>query len=135
MTRTQEREQAFIMIFEKAFNSDITLDELFSYAYETESFEKSLFCETLTKSVFENLDAIDSVIEKYSIGWKISRLPKVMLSILRLAVCEIMFVDSIPESVSANEAVELAKKYATDADASFINGIIGTYLRETNTNE
>jgi N utilization substance protein B len=135
MTRTQEREQAFIMIFEKAFNSDITLDELFSYAYETESFEKSLFCETLTKSVFENLDAIDSVIEKYSIGWKISRLPKVTLSILRLAFCEIMFVDSIPESVSANEAVELAKKYATDADASFINGIIGTYLREKNTNE
>ena len=135
MTRTQEREQAFIMVFEKAFNSDVELDELFSYAYETESFEKSLFCEALAKSVFENLDAIDAVIEKYSIGWKIARLPKVTLSILRLAVCEIMFADSIPESVTANEAVELAKKYATESDASFINGIIGTYLREKNSNE
>lgn len=135
MTRTQEREQAFIMIFEKAFNSDVGLDELFSYAYETESFEKSVFSEALVKTVFENLEAIDSVIEKYSIGWKISRLPKVTLSILRLAVCEIMFVDSIPESVSANEAVELAKKYATEADASFINGIIGTYLRDNKSNE
>ncbi len=135
MTRTQEREQAFIMIFEKVFNSDVGLDELFSYAYETESFEKSVFSEALVKTVFENLEAIDSVIEKYSIGWKISRLPKVTLSILRLAVCEIMFVDSIPESVSANEAVELAKKYATEADASFINGIIGTYLRDNKSNE
>ncbi len=135
MTRTQEREQAFIMIFEKVFNSDVGLDELFSYAYETKSFEKSVFSEALVKTVFENLEAIDSVIEKYSIGWKISRLPKVTLSILRLAVCEIMFVDSIPESVSANEAVELAKKYATEADASFINGIIGTYLRDNKSNE
>lgn len=135
MTRTQEREQAFIMIFEKVFNSDVGLDELFSYAYETESFEKSVFSEALVKTVFENLEAIDAVIEKYSIGWKIPRLPKVTLSILRLAVCEIMFVDSIPESVSANEAVELAKKYATEADASFINGIIGTYLRDNKSNE
>lgn len=135
MTRTQEREQAFIMIFEKAFNSDVSLDELFSYAYETGSFEKSLFCESLTKSVFENLEAIDGVIEKYSIGWKIARLPKVTLSILRLAVCEIMFVDSVPESVSANEAVELAKKYACESDASFINGIIGTFLREKKSDE
>lgn len=130
MTRTQEREQAFIMIFEKSFNTEVDIDELFSYAYEANDFEKSLFTESLTKLTYEKLDEIDSIIEKYSIGWKIARLPKVTLSVLRLAICEILYVDSVPESVSVNEAVELAKKYATESDASFINGILGTFLRE-----
>lgn len=129
MTRTEEREQAFVIVFEKEFNNEVNVDELISYAKETELFSDSLFSETLAKSVFENIETIDSVIEKYSIGWKKERLPKVTLSVLRIALCEIMFVESIPESVSVNEAVELAKKYATESDASFINGILGSYLR------
>lgn len=129
MTRTEEREQAFVIVFEKAFNNEVDVDDLISYAKEVEVFSESLFSESLAKSVFENIDPIDEVIERYSIGWKKERLPKVSLSILRLALCEIMFVDSIPESVSVNEAVELAKKYATDSDASFINGLLGSYLR------
>ena len=135
MTRSQEREQAFIILFEKCFNPEVDTDELFSFAYETGEFEKSLFSESLSKVTFENIDEIDGIIEKYSIGWKIARLPKVTLSILRLAVCEILFVDSIPSSVSVNEAVELAKKYATESDASFINGILGTFLREREADE
>ena len=130
MTRTKEREQAFIMLFEKAFNTDVEVDELFSYAYETGSFEKSEFCEALVKTALENIDSIDEIINKYSVGWKVNRLPKVSLSVLRLALCEIIYVDSIPESVTVNEAVELTKKYADKQDASFINGILGTYLRE-----
>ncbi len=129
MTRTEEREQAFIFVFEKEFNKDVDTDELMSYAYETECFEKSLFSESLTKTVYENIDAIDSVVEKYSIGWKKDRLPKVTLAILRLAIAEIMYLDSVPSSVSANEAVELAKKYGASSDASFINGILGSYIR------
>lgn len=135
MTRTEEREQAFILIFEKAFNPDVSVDNLIEYAEETELFEQSLFSQTLAKSVYENIENIDPVIEKYSVGWKKSRLPKVTLSILRLAICEIMYVDSVPESVSVNEAVELAKKYATPSDASFINGILGTYLRSRTQDE
>ncbi len=129
MTRTEEREQAFVIVFEKAFNNEVAVDDLISYAKEVEVFSDSLFSESLARSVFENIDPIDEIIEKYSIGWKKERLPKVSLSILRLALCEIMYVDSIPESVSVNEAVELAKKYATESDASFINGLLGSYLR------
>lgn len=129
MTRTEEREQAFVIVFEKAFNDDVEIDDLISYAKEVEVFSDSLFSESLARSVFENITPIDEVIEKYSIGWKKDRLPKVSLSILRIALCEIMYVDSIPDSVSVNEAVELAKKYATESDASFINGILGSYLR------
>lgn len=135
MTRSQEREQAFIFIFEKEFNKEVDMDELLSCAYESECFEHSLFSESLAKTVFENLETIDSVIEKYSIGWKISRLPKVSLAILRLAIAEIIYLDSVPSSVSANEAVELAKKYASTSDASFINGILGSYIRGKSENE
>lgn len=135
MTRTREREQAFIMLFEKAFNDDVDVDELFSYAYETESFEKSDFCEALVKTAVENMERLDEIIEVYSKGWKIKRLPKVSLSLLRLALCEILYVDSIPESVTVNEAVELAKTYAGTQDASFINGILGTYLRDNKKDE
>lgn len=135
MTRTEEREQAFMLIFEKAFNADTSIDELVEFASETELFEKSVFAESLAKSVYENLDAIDEIITKYSIGWKKDRLPKVTISILRLAICEILFVESVPNGVSVNEAVELAKKYATDSDASFINGILGTYIRSNLENE
>lgn len=135
MTRTEEREQAFVIVFEKAFNNDTDVDELIAFAKESELFSDSLFSESLAKSVFENIEKIDEIIEKYSIGWRKERLPKVSLSILRLALCEIMYVDSIPESVSVNEAVELAKKYATESDASFINGILGSYLRGLNEHE
>lgn len=134
MTRTEEREQAFVLIFEKEFNMDTSMDDIISYATEADVFSESAFASSLAKAVFENIDAVDAVIDKYSIGWKKSRLPKTTLAILRLAICEMMFVDSIPESVSINEAVELAKKYATTEDASFVNGILGSYSRD-NKNE
>ena len=131
MTRTEEREQAFVQKKKKEFNMDTSMDDIISYA---DVFSESAFASSLAKAVFENIDAVDAVIDKYSIGWKKSRLPKTTLAILRLAICEMMFVDSIPESVSINEAVELAKKYATAEDASFVNGILGSYSRD-NKNE
>ncbi len=129
MTRAQEREQAFILIFERAFNMDTEADDIIGYAVEARLLEPSVFSVSLFKQTYEKLSEIDAVIEKYAIGWKIERLSKVTLSILRLAICEILFVDSIPHSVSANEAVELAKTYATADDAAFINGILGSFIR------
>lgn len=129
MTRAQEREQAFILIFERAFNMDVDADDIIGYAVEARLFEPSVFSVSLFKQTYEKLSEIDAVIEKYAIGWKIDRLSKVTLSVLRLAICEILFVDSIPQGVSANEAVELAKKYATADDAAFINGILGSFIR------
>lgn len=129
MTRAQEREQAFILIFERAFNMDVDADDIIGYAVEARLLEPSVFSVSLFKQTYEKLPEIDAVIEKYAIGWKIDRLSKVTLSVLRLAICEILFVDSIPQGVSANEAVELAKKYATADDAAFINGILGSFIR------
>lgn len=129
MTRSQEREQAFLLVFEKAFNMDTDNDDIIGYAVEARLLEPTVFSTALFKETYEKLDEIDAVIEKYAIGWKISRLSKVTLSVLRLAICEMRFVDSVPYGVSANDAVELAKKYASSDDASFINGILGAYIR------
>ncbi len=129
MTRAQEREQAFVLIFEKAFHADTETDDIIGYAVEARLLEPTVFSTFLFKQTYEKLSEIDEVIEKYAIGWKKERLSKVTLSILRLAICEILFVDSIPYGVSANEAVELAKTYATTDDAAFINGILGTFIR------
>lgn len=129
MTRSEEREQAFLLIFEQAFNMDTDPDDIIGYAVEARLLEPTTFSTALYKQAYEKLDEIDAVIEKYAIGWKINRLSKVTLSVLRLAICEILFVDSVPFGVSVNEAVELAKKYATSDDAAFINGILGAYIR------
>ena len=134
MTRTEEREQAFLLIFEKAFNMDTDCDDIIGYAAEARLLEPTVFSSALFKQTYEKIDEIDAVIEKYAIGWKKNRLSKVTLSVLRLAICEMRFVDAVPYGVSANEAVELAKKYATSDDAAFINGILGAYIRSCDLN-
>ena len=74
-------------------------------------------------------DEIDADIARFlKKGWSLSRISRTSLTILRLAVYEIKFLDSIPDSVSVNEAVELAKKYTID-ESGFVNGILGAFIR------
>lgn len=72
----------------------------------------------------ENIEAIDETINAHSNRWDTSRMPKVDLSILRLAVCEIIYDSSIPKEVSINEAVNLAKKFSSEDGGRFINGVL-----------
>lgn len=130
MTRKEERELAFTLVFEKIFNDELTVEEIVNNAVEARLIEENTFAFSLAQLVYDNCEKLDEIISANSIGWRLERLPKVTLAILRLALCEILFVPSVPESVSVNEAVELAKKFATTEDASFINGILGKYLRE-----
>lgn len=72
---------------------------------------------------------IDRYIEKYAAGWKLSRISKTALAVLRCAVCEIMYMDEIPNSAAVNEAVELAKGYDEAETVSFVNGVLGGFIR------
>ena len=128
MKRAVAREQAFILVFEKSFN-DADIAELIGYAAENCGWETDEFMEKLAEDTLSHLDAIDPVIEKYCIGWKKERISKVSLSIMRVACNEIMFMQDIPVSVSIDEAVELAKKFASDEDAAYINGVLGTVAK------
>ncbi len=130
LTRREEREQAFFLVFEKEFNEDTELHELYDLALETEIISDSEFVKSLAFKTWENVETIDPVIEKYCVGWKMSRISKIALAVLRLAVCEMLYFDDIPVGVSINEAVELCKKYASGEDRSFVNGILGSVSKE-----
>ncbi len=125
MTRREAREEAFILIFEKHFNS-IDANEILDLAAEVRDLKPNDYIKTVFYGVYDNVESIDEIISEHAIGWKIKRISRVSLCILRLAIFEIKYMDDIPVSVSINEAVELAKKYATKEDASFINGILST---------
>lgn len=129
MKRNEMREQGFFLIFENLFTSNNDMDELISLYSENVDpvcdYAKEVFA-----GVNEKKDELDELITAYSKSWKISRLPKVTLALLYLSIYEMKYVDSVPVNVAINEAVELAKKYAGAADASFINGVLGSVARE-----
>ena len=85
--------------------------------------------------VIDNLDNIDEMIDSASTKWSLSRMSKVDLSILRLSVAEICYMDDISDSISVNEAVLMAKKYGTEKSPSFINGILGHVVRNKEADE
>ncbi|MBS5874410.1 MAG: transcription antitermination factor NusB [Clostridiales bacterium] len=130
MTRRQAREQAFTLIFEKSFHPEITVEEIISAAVEARYLQTDEFAVLLAKTVDEKQPEIDSMIEQNAIGWRKDRISRVSLSLLRLALCEMLYIEDVPTSVSINEAVELAKIYASQEDASFINGVLGTVSRQ-----
>ena len=122
--RSEEREQAFCLLFQSLFNTDENFE-----IYEENIETVGDYARSIALGVEEKKDNLDGLIEKYSKGWKVKRLPKVNLAILRLAAYEILFVDDVPESVAINEAVELAKKYSGESDYSFINGVLGALVK------
>ena len=128
MTRKESREQAFILLFEYSFCGD-SAEELFDVAKESGVNVNDDYCISVVKNAIENIDCIDELISKYSKGWSKSRISRVALAALRLAISEIKFINEIPASVSVNECVEIIKKYASDQDASFANGILGSVIR------
>ncbi len=130
MTRREEREHSFIVIFEKMQNG-YEIGEIIETAKECLDWQESDFVLSTATGVFENIEEIDNIItSKLKKGWGLNRLSKVTLALLRLAVYEIKFCPDIPEKVSVNEAVELTKIYAGEEDASFLNGVLGSVIRE-----
>ena len=131
MTRHESRELAFILVFEKSFQEETTIVELIDNAQELELFPKNNFAEDLAKKVYENIEEIDTAINDNLVRWSAKRISRVSRAILRLAVCEILYTD-VPVGVAINEAVEITKKFASDEDASYVNGVLGAVARKKN---
>ena len=125
MTRSSARELLMQLIFQMEVQQDFS-DELKNrYLSDVNGIENQLgYINGMFANIKENLEEIDATISQHSDKWKINRLPKVDLSILRVAVAEIRSADDIPREVSINEAVELAKKFSTEDGSKFINGIL-----------
>lgn len=130
MTRHESRELAFILIFEKSFQKEISVTELIDSAVELELFPHNEFAENLAKKVYLKLEEIDAIISENLVGWSAKRISKTSMAIMRLAVCEMLFGDDVPVGVAINEAVEIAKKYASADDASYINGVLGSIAKK-----
>ena len=86
----------------------------------------------ITNAYKEHKDEIDAQIKKFALGWDINRLVKMDKDILRIAICELLYVNDAPLKVIIDEAVELAKKYSTDDSGAFVNGILGKVVIENN---
>lgn len=105
------------------------VDEESLALYSEVNGEIGEYANHLFSNVTEKTEELDEYISEFSNGWKIKRIPKVNVAILRLAIYEMKYENEVPVSVAINEAVELAKKYSGKEDASFINGILGSVSR------
>ena len=128
MKRSEAREQAFQLVFEMGITGD-SVDATIDAAGMSRDLILDDFAEKLAKGVEQNREKIDEQISRYIRGWKFSRLSRVAVAALRLAVYEILYEDNIPDSVSINEAVELAKKYGSVEDAPFVNGVLSSVVK------
>lgn len=129
MTRRQMRESAFKLIFEKQFKDD-SFEEMLELTADIGDIEVNDAVKALFTGTIEKSDELDEIIAKYSPKRTVSRIPKINLAILRLALFEIIYDKDMPMSVAINEAVELSKKFSQKEDAAFVNGVLGAYARE-----
>ena len=145
MTRTAAREIAVHYAFELSF-SDLSAQTLLEQELTPERFaeiaeaeplyqecpgeEQLNYIRRLVLGVGEHGYELDEYIGKYAIGWKFQRIPRIATAIMRVAMFEIMYMPEIPASAAINEAVELAKGYEDQKVVSFINGILGSFLRQ-----
>ena len=144
MTRTTARQLAVQIGFSVAGDPKCAPEAVDAF-FDKEYFaslagENELFAEypgkkqqdyirTVVLGTAEHARELDAYVEKYARGWKVSRISRIALTILRTALFEVLYMDEVPDSVAINEAVELAKGYEEPETVSFINGILGSFMR------
>ena len=131
MTRRELRENVFMMLFRIEFHEEGDMTEQLSLLEEDLVDVKPEDLEYINRKcsdIIAKVAEIDAAINESTKGWKTTRMGKVDLSIIRLAVYEMKYEEDIPAKVSINEAVELAKKYGTDESASFVNGVLAKFV-------
>ena len=130
MTRRQLRENVFKMLFRVEFHDEKEMPEqlaLFENEVEPISEDEKIYMTNKYNDIYAHIEELDAAINEASKGWKTTRMGKVDLTVLRLAVYEIMFDEEIPTGVAINEAVELAKKFGQDTSPSFVNGVLAKF--------
>jgi len=134
MKRRKAREYALQFLYRIDFINTASPKSVDLKAFWTDVEEKDAdlkaFAEDIISGALKNLYEIDSIIQKAAEKWKISRIASIDRNILRLAAYELLFRKDIPQAVTINEAIEIAKKYSTSESASFINGILDRIAKE-----
>ncbi|NEZ46304.1 transcription antitermination factor NusB [Clostridium niameyense] len=132
MNRTKSREVAMKLLFQVTINGEKyedVVDNSKEILDEKENHLDMDYIVRILKGVEEHREELDKEIEKFLLKWKLSRLSKIDLTILRLATYEVLYEEEIPNKVAVNEAIEIAKKYSEEKSASFINGVLGNMIK------
>lgn len=133
LTRPEVREGAFLELYQMVFGQTLEeIDELNAEAFDMAKNEQT---DEIVNGVLAHDEELCGIIAKYSKSRAVSRIAKVNLVILKIAVYEMKYCDRVPPAAAINEAVELAKKYSQKSDSGFINGILNSYMRELKNNE
>lgn len=125
LERRKARHQALHILYQREITEEALSRILSQGSYSTEDGEPTEFCREIVVGVEDHQSRIDSIIEDISENWVLSRMPLVDRNILRLSVYEMLYRDDVPDSVSINEAVEMAKVYGGEDSSKFVNGILG----------
>ena len=144
MTRSNAREIAIHMIFELGFGNS-SVDELLNNEMTPERFaqigeEEPLYAQfpnekqaqyirELVRGTFSHGPELDDYIARYAVGWSFERIPRMAAAIMRTAMYEVLYMPDIPNAAAINSAVDIAKKYETPEVVSFVNGILGSFVR------
>ena len=150
MTRANARELAIHLIYGQQFTGEDPTQVIATrlekeyyanlasehevYADRPDRYQRS-YIDNVVTGVTNRIDDLNEAIQKYSIGWDISRISKLARTIMQLAIFEIQYVDDVPVGVAISEAVRIAKTYDGNDTGSFVNGILGAFARDLNTEE
>jgi N utilization substance protein B len=132
MSRREIREHLFRMLFRRDFYAETELNEQIDFYFESleePKEEDKQYLKIRFHLILDKIAEIDKTLEEISSGWKLNRMGKVDLTVMRIAIFEILFDDSIPNKVAVNEAVEIAKKFGGDSSGSFVNGVLAKLLK------
>ncbi len=134
MGRHEQREQLFMLLFRVEFNAPEDMPEQVKLFFEDE--ERSgmeNFADAITQKyqkVMEKLPELDALLNEKTEKWNTKRIGKVELTVLRLALFEMMFDDTIPEGVAIDEAVTIAKKFGQESSGAFVNGVLAKFVKK-----
>ena len=144
MTRANARELAVHLIYSQGFTGEepdaVVAARLEKEYYKNLSAESEVYEERPSRAqiayldgvvsgVANRVDELNAQIQKYSIGWDVTRISRLARSVMQLAIFEILYVEDVPTGVAVSEAVRIAKKYDGDDTGSFVNGILGSFAR------
>jgi len=150
MTRAHARELAVHLIYSQGFTGEepdvVVATRLEKEYYKQLSAENEVYEERPTRTQLAYIDNVvagvanrqemlNGEIQKYSIGWDVSRISRLARSVMQLAIFEILYVEDVPTGVAVSEAVRIAKKYDGDDTGAFVNGILGSFARSLATEE
>ena len=150
MTRANARELAVHLIYSQSVTGDEP-NEVVSFRLDKEYYQKlstenevyeerpsraqRVYIDSVVTGVANRVDELNAEIQKFSIGWDVSRISRLTRCVMQLAIYEIQNLADVPTGVAISEAVRLAKKYDGDDTGAFVNGILGSYARSLNTEE